>query len=280
MDERFIVGGPDAPGFTWLDVEAPSAEGMEEVFGRFGIPAHMPIEEPRMPRPSLLEEEAFALVILVGAGAGADLAEVRCFAGPDWLLTVHAAPCPALDELSWVPDDPADALDVLAKALVTGLVTSARDLDARVEAIEEGRPDDDPASVKRRVGALRRIVLPQRDVLTRLGGGEGPVAGDERASRGLRNSGERMAQIGVEVESLREALHDAATDRQNEIVKRLTVVAAVFLPLTFITGFFGQNFGWMVDHVDSPAAFLVFGIVLPVAAVVALLLAFRRSGWI
>ena len=50
MEERFIVGGPDAPGFTWLDVEAPSAEGMAEVFGRFGIPAHMPLDEPRMPR--------------------------------------------------------------------------------------------------------------------------------------------------------------------------------------------------------------------------------------
>ena len=79
---------------TWLDVEAPSAEGVAEVYGRFGIPAHMPIDEPRMSRPSLLEEDAFALVTLVGAGLGDDLAQVRCFVGPDWLLTMHARALP------------------------------------------------------------------------------------------------------------------------------------------------------------------------------------------
>ena len=278
MSERFIVGGRDVPGFAWIDVERPSADEMAELLGRFGIPAHITVDEPRMPRPSLLEEEGFTLVTLVGAGEGQSLVQVRCLVGADWLLTIHAEPCPALDEISRVPDDPADALDVLAKALVTGLVGLARDLDGRVEAIEEGGAGD-LVAVKRRVGDLRRVVLPQRDVLTRLGGGEGPVAGDDRSSRGLRNSAERMAQIGVEVESLREALHDATTDRQNEIVRRLTVVAAIFVPLTFITGFFGQNFGWMVDHVGSPAAFAGFGLVLPVAAVATLLLAFRRKGW-
>ena len=278
MSERFIVGGRDVPGFTWIDVERPSADEMAQLLGRFGIPAHIPVDEPRMPRPSLLEEEGFTLVTLVGAGEGQGLVQVHCLVGADWLLTIHAEPCPALDQTSRVPDDSLDALDVLAKALVTGLVGLARDLDGRVEAIEEGGTGD-LVAVKRRVGDLRRVVLPQRDVLTRLGGGEGAVAGDDRSSRGLRNSAERMAQIGVEVESLREALHDAATDRQNEIVRRLTVVAAIFVPLTFITGFFGQNFGWMVDHVGSPAAFAGFGLVLPVAAVATLLLAFRRKGW-
>jgi magnesium transporter len=38
------------------------------------------------------------------------------------------------------------------------------------------------------------------------------------------------------------------------------VLATIFLPLTFLTGFFGQNFGWMVDHVDSFAAFLIYGV--------------------
>ena len=44
---------------------------------------------------------------------------------------------------------------------------------------------------------------------------------------------------------------------QNRVVNRLTIVATVFLPLTFITGFFGENFGWLVDHVDSFTAFVV-----------------------
>ena len=60
---------------------------------------------------------------------------------------------------------------------------------------------------------------------------------------------------------------------QNRVVNRLTIVATVFLPLTFITGFFGQNFGWLVDHVDSFTAFVIFGLgglLVPLVALVTL----------
>jgi magnesium transporter len=50
--------------------------------------------------------------------------------------------------------------------------------------------------------------------------------------------------------------------RQNSTVEQLTILATVFLPLTFVTGFFGQNFGWLVRHQDS---FTAFAIALPAA---------------
>jgi magnesium transporter len=73
---------------------------------------------------------------------------------------------------------------------------------------------------------------------------------------GLRDILATVLQANIAVISLEQ--NDISV-RQNETTKQLTIIATIFLPLSFLTGFFGMNFGWLVGHIQSLWTFLVFG---------------------
>jgi magnesium transporter len=76
-----------------------------------------------------------------------------------------------------------------------------------------------------------------------------------------------------------DAYQSTVSNRLNAVTKQLTVIATIFLPLTFLTGYFGQNFAWMVDAVGGEAAFWALGVGLEVFALALLLGLFRRLRW-
>jgi magnesium transporter len=84
-------------------------------------------------------------------------------------------------------------------------------------------------------------------------------------------------------ELLAEALNvylQTTSNRLSEVATRLTILATIFVPLTLVVGFFGQNFKWLTDHTDSFSAFLIWGIgglVVPAVLIWGIL---RRAGYL
>jgi len=97
---------------------------------------------------------------------------------------------------------------------------------------------------------------------------------------------DHLIRISDLIDSYRDLLTGAmdvylstVSNRLNAVMKQLTAIATVFLPLSWLTGFFGQNFGWMVDHIGRWETFVGFGIGGEVLLVLTMLLFFRRRGW-
>lgn len=183
-------------------------------------------------------------------------------------------------------------LDTLADSFFPELDRIGDEIDALTGAMLQ-RPSvqqrEELFLLRRRLVGLRRVTTPQRDVLARDGQRLAELDGieDGEAHRWLRDVYDHLVRISEEIDTGRDLLAGAldiylstVSNRLNEISKQLAIVATIFLPLTFITGFFGQNFGMMVRHINSAASFWVFGIGGLVVSCLLLYWWFRRSGWL
>ena len=224
--------------------------------------------------------------------------QLGAFLGANYLVTVHQPPIAALDKV-WQryacgSPEPQASPDFIFYLIIDALVDEIFPIidllsdqieDTETEILAKLRPSDLPKllQVKRTLISLRRVLAPERDALAMLLRlGDQRITG--RTAPYLRDVYDHLVRAYEEIDVERDlignamdAYHSVVAKRSNDIMKRLTILASIFLPLTFLTGFFGQNFTAMpFDSRTLLYLELAAMVVLPPA----MYLWFRWSGWL
>ena len=288
-------------GYRWLhlDLNAPGT--------RDWVAAHLPpiaakalmVEETR-PRADHMAEGSIIVLRGVNMNPGAqvdDMVSLRCWLSPDGLVTVRLRRLMAVQDLqdvlaepaTPVPATPAAALTMIIAGLITRIETVSLALEDQVDTLEDvsldgGSTAANLAQLQRRIIKLRRYVGPQREALARLAQADTPWL-DAPARASLREWANAAARSVEELEANRDrlaVLQNQLDAQQSAIVSRhgyiLSVVAAVFLPLGFLSGLFGVNIAGM-PGLTAPWAFAALCAAC-VAIATALFVFFRYHKWL
>jgi magnesium transporter len=307
IDESQIQDHIQRDHFFWLDLTAPSPDEVTRLGAIFEFhPLALEDTENFGQRPKLDDYGDYVFLVFYGAsgdqaGGAQRLHEVHLFVSGHWVVTVHRDPLPSLaqqrDQLDGrVLHSEQFLLYRILDVLVDSFFPILADMDDQIDELEAAvlaSPTDEQLQrlfgLKRQLVAFRKVVTPQRDLFARSIDQIAQLPGLELDERDyFRDIYDHLIRISDLIDSYRDLLSGATdlylstvSNRQNDVMKQLTVIATIFLPLSFITGFFGQNFGLLVQHLIVPSwTFWVFGIGSMVATCVVLLAYFRRKGWV
>jgi magnesium transporter len=296
--EKLLAGG----SFFWIDVAQPNEADyaiLRDVF-KFH-PLAVEDSEKFDQRAKIDDYDDYVFIVVYGAVPDDDrLVEVHCFYSEKFLVTVHRDDAPAFTEVRqrYVQrkkvDDPGRLLYRIIDALVDSFFPILADFDDRIDELENqtflNASDaqlQEIFQMKRLLVGMRKAITPQRDMFAGLIGGVAELPGmSEEDERYFRDIYDHLIRISDLIDTYRDLLTSSmdvylstVSNRLNSVMKQLTIMATVFLPLTFVTGFFGQNFGWMVGHIGSGPVFFGLGIGLEIVTVAALFTIFKKRGW-
>jgi magnesium transporter len=203
--------------------------------------------------------------------------EIQVLVTGDYLLTLHGqrVSLPAV----LIPDLPEErsrryVVYSVLDAVLTSSFDALGEVELRLDAAAARWSDENhvrpPRTTLREAGArlatMRRRVGAEQAVFERAGVEIGALRGfDTDEEPYFDRLGEQVNHLVVSIDAAANSLGTLLDLQLNERAYVVSVLAAIFVPLTFITGFFGMNFGWMVDQIDSPIAFWLLALVMPIA---------------
>lgn len=303
----------DKANTVWVDLPDPGAEVqpdvahvLRDVFQFHPLAVDDALVETHVPKVDDWGDYLYVVLHAVNFHAGMDhieTMEVDIFVGANYLVTHHVNDVPALDRM-WqtaLRDErhTRKGVDYLLYELCDFIATDYMPvmdrIDEAIDLIQDTVFDSrNPRAVqtifklKSTVLDLRRVLSPQREVLNKLSRGDFPMI-DTNVRIYMRDVYDHFVRLTDLNESLRDLVAGSldtylsvTANRTNEVMKVLTIITVLFMPLTFITGFFGMNFfgGSMELFMRVPPA-LVFAIAMLVMIGVpaAMLMYIRRRGW-
>jgi magnesium transporter len=304
------VGPPPAGVLRWVDLRSQDVEQLELLRERFDFHP-LAIEDcaHEDQRPKVEEYRDHVFLVTQGFACAAakveDLAlqELHTFLSTYYLVTVHLGDIATVDQvwrrLAAEPRQLERGLDFVYYLIADGIVDAnfpildkiseeLEDLEDEVLSAPQRSQLERIFQLKHHLVTMRKVLSPQRDVFGFLSKrGDGRIT--DRTALYLRDVYDHLVRINESIDANRdilgnalEAYQSAVGQRTNEVMKYLTIMSAVFLPLAFIVGFFGQNFdnfpglrAWV--HSDG-LMWVMIG--LCVATPAGMLVWFRTKRWI
>jgi magnesium transporter len=297
----------DPYAHIWVDLESPTPEELDLVARTFGL-MDLTVEDflHRGQRAKLEGFDGYNVLIMHGmAFNGVDFSvevpEIDIVLGKTFLITSHEGKIP---QILRDPQGPEHACAVLGKSptlALYGIVDRLVDtyypvleaIDEAIDGLEERvltKPSPDVLAqiftMKHSLGLLRKVISPQLEVFNRLIAREDEFI-DPKYVVYFRDVYDHLVRTFEVIDSYRDLMSNAmdaylsmVSNHQNEIMKRLTVFATIFMPITFVTGVFGQNFGHMPQVEHDNGFFWWLALLGMLLISVAQIVYYRRNGWI
>jgi magnesium transporter len=281
-------------GFVWLGMFEPRPEELEQVRERFDL-HELAVEDAQSYhlRPKIEQYEGDVYFVILRTARYDDereeveFGEISIFVGPRFVITVRQGVASDLHDARLRLERHPELLKAGTAAVLWAILDKVVDdytpvvegVERDIEEVErtvfagEVAPTERIYSLRREVTDFYRAVHPLLAPLDGVERGGFPSVGSELDPY-FRDVRDHLRLVNEEVTAQRDLLttcleaniavisveQTKISVRQNDSMKQLTIIATVFLPLTFVTGFFGQNFGWLIGHIDSWWDFAAFGI--------------------
>lgn len=303
LSDEEVANWQEGDGILWLDIDLMHKPGKSWLSGSSGLDKTvLSILLAAETRPRSLVEAGSLIVVMRGINMnpGAvpdDMVAVRMALQKHRIFTSRRRKVLSVNDLRDAlltgngPRNTADFLVSLTGFLSARIESAVENIEGMVDALDDKLADHDTENVRvtlgvvrRQAAAIRRHLAPQRDAIDRIARSNAPVLTDHEIFE-LREEGDQLTRHIEDLDLAREnalttqeELMNRVAMEQNARMYLLSVVAAIFLPLTFITGLLGMNVAGL-PGTENPYGFIYSALIM-LASLVGLVLYFRSRKWL